>query len=61
MLKCAHLYRLNYDEISYILDTFTALSNGEEREFWEFRSKRMVLVEIERLGNGYIKGVSSGN
>lgn len=45
----AHLYGLNRDEMSYILDTFTALRNGEEREFGEFRSKRMVLEEMKRL------------
>ena len=45
----AHLYGLNHDEMSYILDTFGALRNGEEREFGEFRSKRMVLEEMKRL------------
>ena len=45
----AHLYGLNRDEMSYILDTFTALSNAETREFGEFRSKQMVLDEMERL------------
>lgn len=45
----AHLYGLNRDEMSYILDTFTALRNAEEREFGEFRSKRMVLEEMKRL------------
>ena len=45
----AHLYGLNHDEMSYILDTFTALRNGEEREFGEFKSKRMVLEEMKRL------------
>lgn len=45
----AHLYGLNRDEMSYILDTFTALSNAETREFGEFRSKRMVLEEMKRL------------
>ena len=45
----AHLYGLNREEMSYILDTFTALRNAEEREFGEFRSKRMVLEEMERL------------
>jgi hypothetical protein len=45
----AHLYGLSRDEMSYILDTFTALSNAEIREFGEFRSKRMVLEEMKRL------------
>lgn len=45
----AHLYGLNRDEMSYIFDTFSALRNGEEREFGEFRSKRMVLEEMKRL------------
>lgn len=51
----AHLYGLNREEMSYILDTFTALSNAETREFGEFRSKRMVLEEMKRL-EGCING-----
>jgi hypothetical protein len=51
----AHLYGLNRDEMSFILDTFTALSNAETREFGEFRSKRMVLEEMKRL-EGCING-----
>lgn len=57
----AHLYGLTRDELRYILDpadvmgpdypseTFRVLKNNEERQFGEFRTRRLVLEAWDRL------------
>lgn len=60
----ARLYGLTRDELRYILDpadvmgadypseTFRVLKNNEEREFGEYRTRRLVLEAWDRLENG---------
>ena len=45
----AHLYGLNRDDFSYILETFPVLKRKEEAAFGEFMSKRKCLEEYDRI------------
>lgn len=38
-----HLYGTSREDVSYIMDTFPVVKRDEEREFEEYRSKRMIL------------------
>ena len=38
-----HLYGLNRDEVEHVLDSFPVLRKYEERDFGEFRTRRLVL------------------
>jgi hypothetical protein len=60
----AHLYGLTRDELRYVLDpadvmgpdypseTFRVLKNNEEREFGEYRTRRLVMEAWDRLFGG---------
>jgi len=47
-LVAVHLYGLDTADMEVILEDFKALSNREQRQFGEFRTRRLVLAEIER-------------
>jgi len=61
--KVARLYSLTRDELRYILDpadvmgddypseTFRVLINGELREFWEYRTQRLMLAARDAMDN----------
>ena len=38
-----HLYGISHDDAAYILDTFPIIARAEEKEFGEYRSKRVIL------------------
>ena len=44
-----HLYGLNKEQASWILDSFTVLRKYEERDYREFRTKRLVLSAYEAM------------
>ncbi len=50
----AHLYGLNRDDFTYILDTFPVLKKKEIKAFGEYRSKRKCLEEYDRIGKTLI-------
>ena len=45
----AHLYNINEEEFSFIIDTFPSLKRREISMYGEFRTKRMCLEEFKRL------------
>jgi hypothetical protein len=47
-LVAVHLYGLETADMEIILEDFKALSNRERRQFGEFRTRRLVLAEMER-------------
>jgi hypothetical protein len=63
----ARLYGLTREELRYILDpadvmgndypseTFRVLKNGEQREFGEYRTQRLVLAAWDQLSAGVLK------
>lgn len=63
----AKLYGLTREDLAYILDpesvmgegypseTFRVLKNNEEREFGEYRTRRLVLEAWDRLERGEIR------
>ena len=46
-LVAVHLYGLDTADMEIILADFKALANREQREFGEFRTRRLVLAEME--------------
>jgi hypothetical protein len=46
-----HLYGLTRDELDYILDTFPIVKRKDEAEYGEYRIKRVVLEEFEKLAD----------
>jgi hypothetical protein len=44
-----HLYGINCDDVSYILDTFPIVKRKDEEKFGEYRTKRLVLAEYDRM------------
>lgn len=52
-----HLYRLDRDQSEWILDSFTVLRKYEERDFGEFRTKRLVLTAYDAMARAKSSGV----
>ena len=46
-----HLYSLTKDEFAYILDTFPIVKRKDEAEYGEYRTKRMILEEFDKLAD----------
>ena len=44
-----HLYGLERDEVEHVLDSFPVLRKYEERDFGEFRTKRLTLELYDRM------------
>lgn len=44
-----HLYGINREDASYILDTFPIVKRKDEEKFGEYRTKRLVLAEYDRM------------
>jgi hypothetical protein len=47
----AHLYGLTRDELAYILDTFPIVRRKDEERWGEYRTKRLVLTQFDKLSN----------
>jgi len=45
----AHLYGLTRDELAYVLDTFPIVRRKDEAKYGEYRTKRMVLEQYDKL------------
>lgn len=52
-----HVYGLDRDEVSYVLDTFTVMRKYDERDHGEFRTKRLVLEYYDLLASSIASGV----
>jgi hypothetical protein len=44
-----HLYRINRDDVSYILDTFPIVRRKDEEKYGENRTKNLILAEYDRM------------
>ena len=59
-----HLYGLDRHQANWVLDSFTVLRKYEERDYGEFRTKRLVLTAYDamatakRLGTAYLTPLS---
>lgn len=59
-----HLYSLDREQTEWVLDSFTVLRKYEERDYGEFRTKRLVLTaydamaKAKELGSAYITPLS---
>jgi hypothetical protein len=52
-----HVYGLKRDEVEHILDSFFVVRRYEERDYGEFRTKRLVLTEYDRMAEAAATGV----
>ena len=52
-----HLYGISLEDAAYILDTFPVLARSEERQYGEFRTKRVVLETYDALATAAARGV----
>jgi hypothetical protein len=52
-----HLYELDRDDAEHILDSFFVLRKYEERDFGEFRTKRLVLTEYDAMRRAAESGI----
>ena len=53
-----HLYGISRDDAAYILDTFPVLKRSEEREYDEYRTKRVVLETCDALAAAAAQGMT---
>ncbi|MFJ4502018.1 Eco57I restriction-modification methylase domain-containing protein [Streptomyces sp. NPDC088864] len=44
-----HLYGINRDDASYILDTFSIVKRKDEERYGEYRTKNLILAEYDRM------------
>lgn len=51
-----HLYGMNNDEVQFVLDDFPGLRRNEERDFGEYRTKRLVLEAYDRMAEAIANG-----
>lgn len=52
-----HAYGLNAADAEHVLDSFSVLRNFEEREYGEFRTKRLVLATYDAMATAAESGV----
>jgi hypothetical protein len=52
-----HVYELNRDNAEHVLDSFFVLRKYEERDFGEFRTKRLVLIEYDAMSRAAETGI----
>lgn len=52
-----HLYGLERDEVAHVLDSFFVVRKYEERDFGEFRTKRLVLERYDAMAEAAASGV----
>ena len=52
-----HMYGISRENTAYILDTFPVLARSEEREYGEYRTKRVVLETYDALAVATAKGI----
>ena len=45
----SHLYKLNRSDLEYIIETFFVLKDDELKEFFEFRTKKLVLEAYDKF------------
>jgi hypothetical protein len=48
------LYRLTREDAAYALDTFPIVKSRDEAPFGDYRSKRTILEDYERLGTAEV-------
>lgn len=53
-----HLYGLSRDDAEHVLDSFLVLRKYEERDHEEFRTKRLVLTEYDRMTEAAATGTA---
>jgi hypothetical protein len=51
-----HLYGMDHDEVQFVLDDFPGLRRNEERDFGEYRTKRLVLEAYDRMAGAIANG-----
>ncbi len=51
-----HVYGLDRDEAEHVLDSFVVVRKYEERDFGEYRSKRLVLEAYDRMAEAVANG-----
>lgn len=51
-----HVYGLQRHEVEHVLDSFSVLRKYEERDHGEFRTKRLVLAEYDRMAEAAATG-----
>lgn len=52
-----HVYGLERDEVEHVLDSFFVVRKYEERDHGEFRTKRLVLTEYDRMAEAARTGI----
>jgi hypothetical protein len=50
-----HIYGLNRDEATHVLDSFLVVRKYEEKDFGEYRTKRLVLEAYDRMAQAIAK------
>ena len=51
-----HIYGLDRDEAEHVLDSFSVVRKYEERDFGEYRTKRLVLEAYDRMAEAIANG-----
>ena len=51
-----HVYGLDRDEAEHVLDSFPVVRKYEERDFGEYRTKRLVLEAYDRMAHAIANG-----
>jgi hypothetical protein len=51
-----HVYGLSRDEAEHVLDSFPIVRKYDERDFGEFRTKRLVLEAYDRMAEAIANG-----
>ena len=51
-----HVYGLDRDEAEHVLDSFSVVRKYDERDFGEYRTKRLVLEAYDRMANAIANG-----
>ena len=55
-----HLYGIERDDVAYIMETFPIVKRKDEREFGEFRTKRVILEVFDEMRRTMERGEKYG-
>lgn len=53
-----HVYGLERDDVEHVLDSFAVMRRHEERDHGEFRTRRLVLAEYDRMADALATGIA---
>ena len=47
-----HLYGIERDDVDYMMETFPIVKHKDEKKYWEYRTKRVIMEIYDEIEEG---------